>query len=909
MNSMPGSLKTDGVSAETGCVRFWYLLLFVLCLSCIHVPVTSASVVGDIEIQGLHLIGKDELLYLLDITPGKAVEEDRVREGIKRAFLKGVFEDISVETIEGEKTTVMIHVTEKPSVKKISIEGDYDLPRKTIESLFSVKEGQYYSCDMLEKAVMKLKPELVKRGFPNAEIEAKVEELDGARQMAIRLIVRTGEPERIKKIVFSGMTEDAQAAMKLSAGDVFDQMKLDKDIERIRKHYKDQKYYKPVIDSYAYKDGVLRLSVTPGERLSVAFDGNDSVSEKTLLKEMPFFEAEDFNDEIVEEAIQRMLALYHAKGFPFAQIAPVVTEPDDPINLTFFIFEGKKVKTGTISFAGVKLDEAKLKAILSLREGDAYNPDLIDSDREALTNFYYALGHLQVIVDEIQTTYNEDAQTMDIVISIQEGARIEIGDVGVVGLNTVSEDEVRREIRIKSGDSYNEVDILDARYRVIEFYNTRGFPSVDVGVARSIDGLKAHILFTIKEGPFVVFGKTVVTGNNRTKYAVVKRELLKQEKAPFDYSILRKEKQQLYKLGLFSDVNLEMIEGFDQRKDVLISLHEANAGAVEFGLGYSDYEEYRGFLDVSYRNLWGMNRQVSVRTEFSSIERRLLLQYYEPWFLSRATALRAFILSEYRKELNVDNRDTRYKLTRNAVSAGIEKKFSSSIKAELYYEFSVVNTYDVEPDVVLSKEDTGTLVISGLRLGIIYDTRNDPFYPTKGVLSGISTKITSPILLSESDFVKLSFYGNIYRELIPGFVMALSLRGGIARGYGATSTELPIVERFFLGGRTTVRGYEQDTLGPKGSDDNPTGGNAFLMENLEMRIGLGKGIGIVTFLDGGNVWVKAKDVDPSDIKFTAGLGLRYDTPVGPLRVDYGHKLNKEKNESNGEVHFSIGHAF
>jgi outer membrane protein insertion porin family len=906
---MPGSLKTDGVSAETGCVRFWYLLLFALCLSCIHVPVTSASVVGDIEIQGLHLIGKDELLYLLDITPGKAVEEDRVREGIKRAFLKGVFEDISVETIEGEKTTVMIHVTEKPSVKKISIEGDYDLPRKTIESLFSVKEGQYYACDMLEKAVMKLKPEMVKRGFPNAEIEAKVEELDGARQMAIRLIVRTGEPERIKKIVFSGMTEDAQAAMKLSAGDVFDQMKLDKDIERIKKHYKDLKYYKPVIDSYAYKDGVLRLSVTPGKRLSVAFDGNDSVSEKMLLKEMPFFEAEDFNDEIVEEAIQRMLALYHAKGFPFAQIAPVITEPDDPIHLTFFIFEGKKVKTGTISFAGVKLDEAKLKAILSLREGDVYNPDLIDSDREALTNFYYALGHLSVIVDEIQTTYNEDAQTMNIVISIQEGARIEIGDVGVVGLNTVSEDEVRREIRIKSGDSYNEVDILDARYRVIEFYNTRGFPSVDVGVARSIDGLKAHILFTIKEGPFVVFGKTVVTGNNRTNYDVVKRELLKQEKAPFDYSILRKEKQQLYKLGLFSDVNLEMIEGFDQRKDVLISLHEANAGAVEFGLGYSDYEEYRGFLDVSYRNLWGMNRQASVRTELSSLERRLLLQYYEPWFLSRATALRAFILSEYRKELNVDNRDTRYKLTRNAVSAGIEKKFNNSIKSELYYEFSVVNTYDVEPDVVLSKEDTGTLVISGLRLGIIYDTRNDPFYPTKGVLSGISTKITSPILLSESDFVKLSFYGNIYRELIPGFVMALSLRGGIARGYGATSTELPIVERFFLGGRTTVRGYEQDTLGPKGSDENPTGGNAFLMENLEMRVGLGKGIGIVTFLDGGNVWVKAKDVDPSDIKFTAGLGLRYDTPVGPLRVDYGHKLNKEKNESNGEVHFSIGHAF
>jgi outer membrane protein insertion porin family len=426
---------------------------------------------------------------------------------------------------------------------------------------------------------------------------------------------------------------------------------------------------------------------------------------------------------------------------------------------------------------------------------------------------------------------------------------------------------------------------------------------------RSIQELKAHIIFTINEGPFVVFGKTVVTGNNRTKYVVVRRELLKEENAPFDYSILRKEKQKLYKLGLFSDVNVEMIEGFNPQRDVLISLHEANAGAVEFGLGYSDYERYRGFLDVSYRNLWGMNRQASVRTELSSLEQRVILQYYEPWFLTSSTALRALLLTEYREELNVDNRETRYKLTRNAVSAGIEKKFSKSIKSELYYEFSVVNTYDVKPDVVLSKEDTGTLVISGLRLGIIYDTRNDPFYPTQGVLSGISAKLTSPLFLSESDFLKFSFFGNIYHELFPGFVMALSLRGGLARGYGATSTELPIVERFFLGGRTTVRGYEQDTLGPKGSDGNPTGGNAFLMENLEMRVALGKGIGIVTFLDGGNVWYQVKDMDPSEIKFTAGLGLRYDTPVGPLRVDYGYKLEKEKDESRGEVHFSIGHAF
>ncbi len=178
----------------------------------------------------------------------------------------------------------------------------------------------------------------------------------------------------------------------------------------------------------------------------------------------------------------------------------------------------------------------------------------------------------------------------------------------------------------------------------------------------------------------------------------------------------------------------------------------------------------------------------------------------------------------------------------------------------------------------------------------------------RGILSGISVKFTSPVFLSETDFVKLSFYGNFFHRITERIVLAASLRGGVAQGYFKTN-ELPIVERFFLGGSTTVRGYAQDTLGPKGSDGNPTGGNAFLMENLELRTSLGRGIGSVVFVDGGNVWQKVNEMGFTDLKFTTGLGLRYDTPVGPIRVDYGVKLQREKGESSGELHFSIGHAF
>jgi outer membrane protein insertion porin family len=399
-----------------------------------------------------------------------------------------------------------------------------------------------------------------------------------------------------------------------------------------------------------------------------------------------------------------------------------------------------------------------------------------------------------------------------------------------------------------------------------------------------------------------------VRGNEKTRYEVIKRELQHAEGEPYSDVLLAKERQRLYRLGLFTDIDLEPIDFGEKTRDVLIKVKEAKAGAVEFGLGYALYEDLRGFVELSYRNLWGMNRLGLLRTELSSLEERIILQYQEPWFMGRELPFRMFFLFEDREEINIDDGDTRYRLERYTVSAGIERVLSRKMKAELYYELSRVETFDVQPDIVLSKEDTGTLAISSVKPGLVYDTRDNPFEPKKGILAGFSVKVAPDILLSESNFVKLNAEGSIYQRLFKKVIFAASVRGGIAYGLGDTD-ELPLVERFFLGGRTTVRGFEQDTLGPKGADGNPTGGNAFLLSNIELRASLMKDFGMVTFLDMGNVWIETADIDPIDLRYTSGIGLRYNTPVGPLRVDYGFKLDKEPEESSGEFHFSIGHAF
>jgi outer membrane protein insertion porin family len=868
----------------------------------------DGAAVGEIEIHGLYSIEKDELLDLLCFKDCKQIDSKSIRRGIKRAFLKGIFDDICVETTDREKTNITITVKERDFIKKIYVEGDYDLSTKFIKNNFPLKEDQVMRYDLIDSAIEKLKQGIAIRGFPDATITIKIEKTEKPHRVNIYLRVDTGEPEKIKKIIFSGGTEKIQSIMNLSEGDLYDQVELRKDLDRIKAYYKKNGYFRPVIGPYTFIDRTLTIPINPGKRLIISTEGNSAISTKTLRKEMPFFEDEDFNDDMVEEAVTKMLSLYHAKGYPFAQIAPVITSKDDLISINFFIFEGQKVKISSVSFSGVTLPEKKLKEVMSLKEGAPYNPDLIETDKETIMELYNALGYLTANFEEFQTRYNKSSQEMDIAIKIHEGPETEIEKVDVSGTKLVSEEEVRKAIRIKPGDPFNGVDIADARYRVIGLYNSRGFLDVTVAVQRNFEGNKASLVFEINEDGVTFFGKTIVTGNYRTKYEVVKRELKHHEGMPFDNSLLTKERQAIYKLGLFADVDMEGIDMYDHQRDILIKLNEGNAGAVEFGLGYGDFERFRGFIDLSYRNLWGMNRQASLRLELSSLEKRSIFQYLEPWFLDRQMPFKVFLTYEDKKELNFDTRETLYRLNRYGTTAGIEKKLSDVLKAELYYEFSLVDTFDVKPDVVLSKEDTGTLAISALRPGIVYDTRDNPFDPKKGILSGASVKVASPFLLSESNFVKFLAYGSTYRQLNKRLVLALSLRGGAAWGYHHTE-ELPISERFFLGGRTTVRGYRQDTLGPKGADGNPTGGNAFLCGNLELRTYFGKGFGIVAFLDGGNVWLKAKDIDPGNLKYSTGLGFRYYTPVGPISIDYGYKLRREKGESRGELHFSIGQAF
>jgi outer membrane protein insertion porin family len=899
-----------------GSLRVVPLAVLAVSLIFVFAVKAGAATAGRVDIRGLVSLGREEFMSMLGIAPGQEVNEEIVRDGIKRAFLKGVFDDIIVRVADGESPTVEVTVKEREFIDKVSVRGDSALSGRLIRSLFLMKEGQQMRYDLIGRAEAALKEEIDAYGYPDSTVKVGVEKSGRPYRVNVVLDVDTGRPRIIGKITIVlppgyrvTLQRSVLGAMKLSPGDADNRVTLAADLKRIKDFLKKQGYYGPVAGPSSFHDGVLEIRVDPGKHLDIRVEGNSAISESDLLKEMPFFETENFNDEAIEEAIDRMIALYHGKGYTFAQIAPVTHAAGEEISSTFFVFEGERVKIRSITFVGAGLPSERLKAVMSLTEGEVFNPDLVDRDKDSLKEFYAALGYLDASVKDIETKIDKASATVDIVVDIEEGRKTEIGSVDIKGSPPPMRETLMALVGIKPGDPYNEVDISDARLRILDWYTNSGFLGVDVVVTRSVENYRADVVFTVTAGEEKFFGKTVIIGNKKTKYEVFRRELLYKEGQPYSFRVLADERQSLYKLGLFTDVEIEPINGEDAEKDILIKVHEGNAGSVEFGVGYGEYEKYRGYVELSYRNLWGMGREGLLRVEGSSLENRYILQYKEPWFFGTRLPFRTFFLYENRKEFDPATKEILYKLRRYALTAGVEKKLSDTTKAQLYYEFSLVRTTDVKPEVVLTKEDTGTLAISGVKPALIYDTRDNPFDPKKGILAGVSVKLASLIFLSEINFVKAEAYGSTFHRLNRRVTLALSVRGGVAYGLGATE-QLPLVERFFLGGRSTVRGYAQDTLGPKGSDGTtPQGGNAYLMGNVEFRADVGRGFGLVPFFDMGNVWLKTGEINPMQLKFTTGLGLRYNTPVGPLRVDYGIKLSRETGESRGEIHFSVGQAF
>ena len=761
--------------------------------------------------------------------------------------------------------------------------------------------------ELLEKGIASLKDHLRRAGFASAEVELSVITEKDSPFVTILIEITEGPPSVIKEVRIVGSSQLLRRKVDIEPNSIYDEKEIRRAIKKLREALREEGYYGAEVGKPEYEDGILMIPVNMGIKTVIQFKGNSHFNNEELKRIVDKEASGEMDRATIEMIVETLTEFYKKRGYIDVQVAPVVKEKTDVKEIIFFINEGKRYRVRDVIFTGGRLDRDILLSVVSLKEGVIFREDLTKRDRESILALYRGLGYRDVRVEGPIVEGETETATVRLTYRIEEGSQYRIGGISVSGQEMIDEEEILKTFGIRIGAPYNLIDLLDGRKRILRMYRQRGYLDASVTIEEEVNDSVVSLKLHVSEGPMYRFGKIIVKGNLYTKPEVILREVVFKELDPLDPSLLTDLSRRLYQTGLFEDVDISLLRKEDHVRDVLVSVREARPGSLELTLGYGEYEGFRTALDLTYRNLWGMNRTGRVRLEMNNIKKEILLGYSEPYLFGEKINLEGNLSATYRREKNLDTGETRYRVREYKADLSASRDITRHLKGSLSYEYSMVKTFDVSPDIVLSEKDRGYLAISSITPGILYDTRDDPIDPHTGVLAGGSIKIASFLLFGETDFFKLRVFFMKYLELSDRLVLALSLKTGIAQGYRDT-VDLPVVERFFLGGRNSVRGFSQDSIGPLGEDGTPTGGNAFFQGNLEVRTDVGKGLGIILFLDSGNVWRRIDDIDMT-LRYSAGVGLRYKTPMGPLRIDYGHKLDRRPGESAGEIHFSLGHAF
>ena len=871
-----------------------------------------------------------DLFKRVGIRPGDRYRTRQIRQGIAQLYQTGKFKDIWVEVtpFDGEKVILQFVMVEKRLLASIDLSGNHFVSEKEILHALAFKSGDEFTETRWENALSGIGSLYRNKGFFQARFSSRFKPaIENRREINVSLNISEGTRTRIRNISFEGEKRLSDLTLLFVIGirsqgkEYYEFGVLEDDLRRLRKFYEKEGYLKavvgpPVITFLAESNEVdIQVPIASSNKIEVIFEGDLPFDREELERRLLIKEEQSDEEDILEESARRIEGYYRRKGYPFAKVTAFSRRfpEQNRMEAHFKIESGFRAEIRKIAFTGHHaFPEKRLKKLLHLEEEgfwreSRYTERAVEEDVDALAGFYKKEGFRNVKVAS-KTEWDPSRKFATIQFNIDEGIRTRIETVEIEGNRALSGEALKKELAVHPALPLNDAMVREGERQILSHYRKEGYlhAGVESETRFSDDQTGASVRYRIREGEQVHLGEIRLQGNSRTQDTVLLREITIKRGEPYNPEKILNSQKRLYRTGHFSVVHFNPIpsETDPTVQDVELTVVERPSMALEFGFGYADRERLRGFFEIAHRNLFGTGREISARAEGSSIEEKYTLNYKEPWIFSQDIDLR--LVAAY-----LDLKEEAFDRETISGTAGFDKSFSETVKGSLLYQFEENDLTNVDPAALQTEEDIGRVRIASINPSMIRDTRDDPFNPRHGSVNGITFRHAAQVFGSEAQFFKMTLQSSWYQSLSSKWVFAFSARAGIADRFGETEL-VPLTERFFLGGRSTVRGYDQDKLGIRGVtliDQQPTGGNTMLIFNEELRIALPKSLGLVFFFDHGNVWQKYRDVALSEIKSTTGIGLRYNTPVGPFRLDWGYKLNREAEESPWAVHFTLGHAF
>jgi outer membrane protein insertion porin family len=529
----------------------------------------------------------------------------------------------------------------------------------------------------------------------------------------------------------------------------------------------------------------------------------------------------------------------------------------------------------------------------------------VDEDVRTLTHTLEDAGYVDAVVEAVVA---EGGGPQRVHLRARPGPRTAVASLTMDSPEPLPPGE-RHELRMRTGAPYRVRDLVQDRGILLSAYRDAGYPRVEAtpAVAFSEDRNEARVTWKIAPGPQVQIGRIVVAGLEQTREKVVRRELALKEGKPLGLGDLVESQKRLAALGIFERISItELYADPDRAQVLVVSAEEGPRTTFAYGVGYSERELLRGSVEVSRRNLGGLDRTLTAYARGSFRGSRLLLGYREPYLFSTT---RDLYLAAFREE----EARTGFSFTRSGVLAQTLTRLNPRLSLSVRYTFQDTHLFDVEIPLDEVERQFRTYTLSGPSVSVVSDRRDDALDPRRGLFLGADLQ-SSLRALGGASFLKAFVQASNYQPVSPRLTVALSGRVGLATTFGLGEPEqLPLPERFFAGGDYGPRGFKTDYAGPldlgSAGEFVPTGGNALLFGGVELRYAWTRSFSFAAFSDVGTVYPLVSDMDLSELFYTTGVGLRYRTPVGPVRLEWGRKLNPRPGETPYRFHITIGNAF
>jgi len=704
---------------------------------------------------------------------------------------------------------------------------------------------------------------------------------------------------------------------------------------------------------------------------AVEFEGNDEIDTDDLAEAIEVKPNTILGYPAIARSVQKIRDLYAEQGYFLAEAdSEVLPQKNNEVNVKFKITEHNSVSVRRITFIGndsISDDELRAAMItgnpgfFGFGSGGPFRQDAFERDIAMISALYYDRGYLTLQVSTPRVMLTPDRNGIEVSISIEEGPRFKIRQLRVYERDPTGREiepiggrrKLRNMVRAKSGDYFNRAELLEDLQAVETLYRDHGYANVLANPETKLvpETNEVDVVVPLQRGPLVYFERIEVRGNSKTRDKVIRREMEIIEGQLFNETNLERSRRRVTALGYFERVDVSTTPGSKPDQVVaVIEVIEKPTGTFQVGAGFSSIENFIATAQVQQSNLFGNGQTLTLNAQLSRIRQMVSINFFEPYFLDSKFNFSIDLYDQLRVYTDFSQRNRGSSLTWGYPLIAPELTASISYTLE-ENQVSTERTSTLlggtsNPTSSFSQLPLANLFNDGLtssvRPALTYDTRDNRLFPTSGMYLRGSTELALTEFGSDNEFWRNRLTGRFYYPLGSDFVIKLNSETGLVTSPSADG--VPIFARWFLGGILDVRGFPFRSLGPRvglpvatdpNSDPIPNGarigGNLMYYQNLELEFPLVEAVNIrgVVFTDAGNAWnleggyckvsssIREKSINPCfdfpgdllNLRTSWGFGLRWFSPLGPLRFEWGFPFAPLAYEEASEFQFTIGNFF